>query len=273
MAGLGPAIFFGNPPLMEFAPLFSALSAAQLAFLACAYVFGFVVKGFFGYGAVPPMILAGSLLMPPHHAVLLAGLINALSQVFLLPDGLRHGSRKMAGRMLLLVIPGLVVGVLVFKELSSERLQLVVGLIILLLVFLDGPALRPYLEPLVRAWPRAFGAGAATIAGMLAGIVGAGGMIFLSTYLRFWLTERMQFRGTIILIVTGLLATRTALLFGTGLVTTGLLFQALMFAPIGMVGSLVGGWLSRRVSNTSYFKAYRAFLIVAALLLTLRAMF
>ena len=256
---------------MEFVKIFEDLTGLQLAFLASAYCFGFLVKGFFGFGAVPPMLLAGSLLMPPHQAVLLAGLINAMSQVFLLPDGLRHGARRTAGSMALLIVPGLLLGVMVFRELSSERLQLYLGLIIVAFVFLDGPGIRPYIEPLIERSPRIFGVCTALMTGLMAGLIGAGGMIFMSTFLRYRISDRLRFRGTIILIVTAMLAVRTGLLVASGLVTVGLALQAMVFIPAGIFGAYAGSWLSRKLTNDNYFRAYRVFLVVSALVFTARA--
>lgn len=257
---------------MEFVPIFKDLTGLELASLAGTYVFSFVVKGFFGFGAVPPMLLVGSLLMPPHQAVLLAGLVNAMSQAFLFPDGVRHGARGLASGMALLVVPGLLVGVLAFRDLSSEHLQLALGLIILALVFLDGPGMRPHIEPVILRSPRIFGVGAAAMTGLMAGLIGAGGMIFMSTYLRYRIGDHLRFRGTIILIVTAMLLTRTFFLVAGGLVNTPLALQALAFMPAGFLGAYIGRWLSRSLSNDRYFRVYRTFLIVSALAFTLRAM-
>jgi len=256
---------------LELIPILKDLTGLELAWLAGTYVFGFVVKGFFGFGAVPPMLLVGSLLMPPHQAVLLAGLVNAMSQAFLVPDGVRHGARGMAGGMALLVVPGLLIGVLVFREMSSDRLQLVLGLVILALVFLDGPGMRPLIEPLILRSPRIFGVCAAAMTGLMAGLIGAGGMIFMSTYLRYRIGDHLRFRGTIILIVTAMLVTRTVFLVAEGLVNQPLTLQALAFVPAGFLGAYIGSWLSRRLSNDRYFRVYRAFLIVSALAFTVRA--
>ncbi len=250
--------------------VFDGLSAWQFGAVLAAYALAFTIKGVFGYGAVPPMILMGSLVMPPHHAVLLAGLVNLASQGLLLPDGLKHGNRRLAGRMILFIVPALVVGVFVFQRLDPARLQLTVGLLLLAILLADGTTWRDKLTPLVDRQRGLFSAASAIIAGMLAGIVGAGAMIFLSVYLRTREGDRLAFRGTIILVTSAILVWRTVLLVAADLVTRSLLLEALLMLPLSAAFLQFGRAVARRVSNEAFFKAYRVLMITAAALLVVR---
>ena len=251
--------------------VFEGVGVVGILALVAAYLLAFVIKGLFGYGAVPPMILMGSLLMPAHQAVIVAGLVNFASQWILLPEGLKSADRKVAGRMIVFILPALVVGVIIFRELPSDGLQFTVGLILLLILLAEFSSLRNIIEPIAHRNAAVFSAVSSTVAGLLAGIVGAGAMIFLSVFLRSILPERVTFRGTIILIVTCILVFRTFLLAATGMVSRSDVIIALMLLPIAALGLPLGRALSNVLTNKSFFIAYRWFMICAALLLMLRA--
>ncbi|ESR25585.1 sulfite exporter TauE/SafE family protein [Lutibaculum baratangense] len=253
-------------------PVFEGLALWQFAALAAAYALAFLIKGVFGYGAVPPMILMGSLLMPPHEAVLLGGLVNLASQTFIIPDGIRHGDRALAGRMVIYIMPALVLGVFVFKYLPSDGLQLVVGIVLLAILLMEGSPAWRRLEPVFARRHRLFGSISAIIAGLMAGVVGAGAMVFLSIYLRTRASERMSFRGTVILIVTAILTWRTILFVGAGLIGWSLVLQAAIMLPLAAVFLLVGTRLAQTLSNSVYFRAYQVFMIMAAVLLIVRGL-
>lgn len=238
--------------------------------LVVAYLLAFTIKGLFGYGAVPPMILMGSFLMPPHQAVIVAGLVNFTSQWFLLPEGLKTGNRQIAGRMILFILPALLVGVAIFRILPPNGLQFSVGLLLLLILLAEGTQLKTIVEPIAHRNVAAFSAGASIVAGLMAGLVGAGAMIFLSVLLRTLVPSKDTFRGTIVLIVTSILVARTALLSAGGMITLAEVIIALMLLPLAAIGLPLGRALSRTLSNEAFFMAYRWFMIMASALLMVR---
>lgn len=252
--------------------LFPGLAGWQIAGLCLAYAGAFLVKGVFGYGAVPPIILVGSLLMDPHEAVILAGLVNLASQLFLLPQGIRTGDRALAGRLTIFILPALAVGVVIFARLPTEGLQVTVGAGLLTILLLEGSPAWRRLEPIAARRHGAFSAVAAVITGLLSGIVGAGAMIFLSVYLRTRLSDRLTFRGTVILIMTAILVWRTLLFLGAGLVDMAIALQALVLLPAAAAGLVIGTRLVRTTSDAIFFTAYRFFLIAASLLLIARGL-
>ncbi len=253
-------------------PIFAGVSAWQWVALALAYALAFVIKGVFGYGAVPPMVLMGSLIMPPHHAVLLAAIVNLASQSLLVPDAIRHGNRAIFGRMILFIMPAAVAGTLLFQVLSPGSLQLVVGVLLLSVLLIENSTLRARIVPVARARRGLFSTVAALIAGLIAGVVGAGAMVFLSVYLRTLLPEKTEFRGTVILIVTSILAWRAILLISLGLITWTLVAEALTLIPVAAAALTLGKWLSDKLSNDGFFTIYRWFMISAALLLIVRGL-
>lgn len=252
---------------------FEGLEPWQIAALAAAYIVAFAVKGVFGYGAVPPMILIGALLMPPHKAVLLAGLVNFAAQGVLLPDGLRSGDRRLARKMVLFILPALVPGVFVFKAMPTDGLQVTLGIMLITILLLESSRWKSSLERVVDRRKEVFGMGSAIFAGLMAGIVGAGGMLLLSVYLRRVLSGRMEFRGTVILIVSAVLVFRTALLAGAGLVTKSLVLEAVLALPVAALSLSVSRRVVGSLSNSAYFLAYWYFMMGASALLVLRGLF
>ena len=53
-------------------PLFEGVSDVGILLLVALYFLAFVIKGIFGFGAIPPLVVFGALITEPHHAVLLA---------------------------------------------------------------------------------------------------------------------------------------------------------------------------------------------------------
>lgn len=252
--------------------VFEGIGPFSVVALILAYLLAFVIKGMFSYGAVPPMILMGALVMPPHQAVIVAGLVNFSSQWLLLPEGLKNAHRPIAWRMIIFIIPALAVGVFVFRELPSGPLQFTVGLLLLLMLLAEFSSLRDKIEPIAHRNVAIFSAVSSMIAGVLAGIVGAGAMIFLSVLLRSLLPEKATFRGTVILIMTFMLVFRTFLLAVTGMIAWADVIIAAMLLPVAGVGLPIGRALSQSMSNDTYFTSYRWLMIFAALLLMARAL-
>ncbi|WP_197078428.1 sulfite exporter TauE/SafE family protein [Hoeflea sp. IMCC20628] len=250
--------------------IFEGLSFWQLALLLAAYALAFVIKGVFGYGAILPMILMGSFVMPPHQAIILAGLVNLASQVVLVPDGLKYGNHCLAGRMILFIIPAVIVGVLMFRLLEPAALQFTVGFLLLLILLAEGAAWQKRVLPFVKARQNFFSGAAALIAGLLSGLVGAGAMIFLSVYLHTVITERLALRGTIILIVTAMLAWRMLLLVWADFLNWDIALEALILLPVAVLFIQIGRTIAQRLSNDIFFRAYRIFMIFGSVGLMLR---
>lgn len=250
---------------------FGQTSIWPVVFLLAVYFLAFMVKGLFGYGAVPMVIVAGSLVVPPHDAVVLAALVNVISQIVLIPDGLRDGDRKIALNCIVFMVPAVLLGVFLFRVLKPQGLEILAGGLILGLTLIDMTALRTKLLPENIGDIRFLGAGMSIIAGLLAGVVGAGAMLFLSVYLRRRLPEARQFRATVILIVTVMVVWRTLLLALSGFITGGVVLQAAIIIPVSGIAAQIGRSMAGKLSSQTYFRTYQIFLALMASLLILKA--
>lgn len=252
--------------------LFDDLGTVGFLALLAGYFVAFTIKGVFGYGAVPPMIMVGSLVMPPHDAVILAALVNLGGQGLLIPDGVRHGDARIAARSLVLILPTLFVGVVIFDNLPREALELFVGAFLLAFLLLDGSTPQKQFFERFSHRPRLLAGLSAVLAGLIAGVIGAGAMILFGIWLRSVIQDRQVFRGTIILVVTGLIVVRMTFLFGFGLITVPLVLEAASLVPLALAGLSLGRLFTNRMTDKAYFSLFRAFMIVGCITLIVRAL-
>ncbi|MBF9036092.1 TSUP family transporter [Rhodobacterales bacterium HKCCE2091] len=251
---------------------FAGLPGWQVAALVLVYAASFFVKGVFGYGAVPLLIVAGSFVVEPHHAVVLAALTNLMTHMQYVGEGLRNGQRALVLRLAIFVLPSIAAGVWVFSRMDGASLGILAGAIIGLSVIADW---RGWFDPLA-PWTREnvwlsgpiFG----TVAGLISGIIGAGAIAFITLYLRVFARDRATFRATVILMTGVILLWRSAVLAVAGEVTGTIAFEALLLLPGGLLAGWAGGRLSARMSDGAYFTGYRWVLVSGAAVLVLRSL-
>jgi uncharacterized membrane protein YfcA len=249
---------------------FDGLSPWQVAALALIYLGSFFVKGIFGFGAVPLLIVAGSFVVEPHHAVVLAGVTNLMTHLNYMPDGWRNGQRALVGRMIIYLVPSIAVGVAVFSFLGGGSLSILAGLIILGSVLVDAFRLLDPLAPMVRRQARIVGPVFGMISGFISGLVGAGSIAFVGLYIRMFAPDKAGFRATIILVTAVILTWRAVVLVFAGLITMALALEALILLPGSLLAGVLGARLSKRLSDEGFFTAYRVVLCAGATLMIWR---
>lgn len=247
--------------------IFANLSSLQIAGLAGVYFIAFLLKGVFGYGAVSMMVVGAALIIPPHHAVVLAAVANFYTQIQLIPRSLRDGDRKVAGKLIVWTLPSVVLGVWLFASLEARWLSLAIGLFILFLVISEAFGLMGRIAPLVQRRTAVAGPIASVTAGLIAGFLGAGAMVFISIYVRMLCAEKLLFRGTMIMVGTIFIIWRFIVLTVGGLVGIPVLVEAAILAPIGFAAAHLGSMLVNILPNALFFRLYQAILILAALML------
>jgi uncharacterized protein len=249
---------------------FGGFTEVQVAAIVLLYLVAFFLKGMLGYGAVAALVAGGSLIIPPHHAVVLAAVANAYTQVQFVPSSLREGDRQVALRLVFWTMPAVAAGVWLFAQAGAPGLSLLIGLMILALVVAEVAGLFRRLEPVARRHQRTAGPVVAGTAGLVGGIIGAGAIVLLSLYVRMLCPEKLRFRGTILLIGNVFVFWRLAVLALGGLVGAQVLVEALLLAPVSLTAGWLGGTLVRRLPAPLFFRLYQALLIAAALLLIAR---
>ncbi len=109
---------------------FHRLDGAGVALLILIYGATATIRGAFGFGAITPAVLFSTLVTEPHHAVLLALSAGVITQVQLIPFGLRHGDWKLARPLIAAVFAAIAVGLLIFKKIEAGWLMVLLGVVL-----------------------------------------------------------------------------------------------------------------------------------------------
>ena len=116
---------------------FENISLWAIVVVALAHGFGCFVRGAFGFGSNLPIVAATTFILGPHHAIILSLITSLVSQAHLLPQGFRTGDWQIAKQLFLGLIIGTVFGVWLFAILSAEKLVLILGVLISVIILLD----------------------------------------------------------------------------------------------------------------------------------------
>lgn len=235
--------------------------------IAAIYFVAFLARGALGFGAVAPAVIITSLLIPPHHAVLLALVTATLPQLQMMPEGIRYGDWHIARPVLLAVAIAIPAGVWVFANMGSDWFAVVLGGIIAVLVLLDlTKALERLLRGVdLRSTRVAFVLSIAT--GFLNGLAGSGGMVTLVLYLKHACRNHIGLRATLILLGTAMLLWRLAVTIAAGLVTTKLVTEAVLLVPAVYGGVWIGSRYFRTVSPARYHRLLQVVILLSAVVL------
>lgn len=246
-------------------PLFPDLSAGGIVALVGIYFFSFVLKGMFGLGAMPPLVIFGAWVLGPHHAVVLAVVSNVFSQIQFTPEGLRYGDWRLVRNLVLAYVPATILGVWIFGTLESAWLSVVVGLTLVMVILLEGSAfLRRYDESIQRH-SGTLGPVMAAVSGVVGGVVGAGGVILVSTYIKLICKDPRVLRASILLIASFFIGWRTVVYAANGFVPLAVLFECVILLPVIVIGGFAGSRLFGLIPKDRFFFAFRIFLILASL--------
>lgn len=245
--------------------LFTDLSAERLVLLFALYFLAFVVKGIFGLGAQPPLVIFGAMIVNPHDAVLLAVVSNAISHIQFIPESLRHGDWKAVRSLILGYLPSTALGIWLFARMNAASLTLVLGIGLSAVVIAEGLSFFRRWEGPIRAHPGTAGTVVAGVSGLLGGLTGAGGVILTSLYIKMLCIELRTFRATILLLATVVMVMRIVMFGVGGFLDLSLFLECLVLVPFSVLGGFIGGRLFGRIPRDRFFWAFRLVLVVAAL--------
>lgn len=262
------------PPLLRLfgEPIFLDTAGWALAFLLIGYAGAFSVKGVFGIGAAPIIVPLGACVLEAHHAILLAMLVVTYIHVLFIPESFRKGEWRVCGLLAIGYAPAVVLGVLIFDQLSNARLGVVVGFLLMVIILAEIFVPPQPVQNIAKRLPRSGAIGVAFLSGLISGIVGAGSMIFLSLYLKALYDDARTFRATILLIAITVSFWRFTVQYSKGLITVSLIGESLVLAPAAFLGTFLGMRLFHFMPSARYFKAFQVFLLLAALSVILRGL-
>ena len=249
---------------MDTIALFENASFFQIGLLIALYFTAFFIKGVFGLGAMPLLVILGAWIVGAHHAVSLAVVLNCLTQIQFMREIRLQADRKLAPPLTAFFALSLAVGVWIFGRLDSAGLSIVLGLGMggFLIVDYSGLLKRIITQFGVRSI--VVGLVVSALGGFLAGVTGAGGILLVSLYLKINIPDARTFRATVLLVASVIMIWRVVVFAVGGFLTPPILLESMILLPISIFGAWAGSRFFAGLANDSYFQAFRIFLIVAA---------
>lgn len=253
-------------------PIFQDTSGWGMAFLLVLYFCAYTVKGVFGIGAMPLIVLLGSWVLPPHQAVLVAMLVLTYNQVMFVPESFRYGDWRLCGLLSIGYVPTVAWGVWFFDHLNQSCLDIVLGVLLISVILADAIISPKKFRSVSERFPTSGPLIMAAVTGLISGIVGAGSLIFLSLYLKNLYRDPRTFRATILLVSVLISIWRFAVQYFKGMITVPLLSESFILAPAAFMGAYFGIRLFKITPSATYFRFFRIILVILSLSLIIRSL-
>ncbi len=246
---------------------FQDLDGQTFVLLVVIYLATAVIRGAFGFGAVAPAIVFSSMVIEPHHAILLALVTGCYCQLQIIPFGLRHGDWKIARPMFIAGFAAIAAGLFIFKSLESGWLTICLGIVMAGIVVLDHYRVMERLAGKIDLRSTATALSLSTTAGLIAGIAGGGGMYLYSIYLKFACPTPTKLRGTSILLGSIFFYWRFLASVVLGLISIRLLVESLVLVPPSLIGAWAGIHFFRWADSKRFYGAFQLVLFSGAAIL------
>lgn len=250
--------------------LFEGVELDSLAFLAVIYFASFAVKGAIGLGSLTPTIVFGAVVIEAHHAVALALMANILSQIQYISHGFRKGDWAVARKIIVPNFAAAVVGIWVFGRISSPELSFVLGVSLGALVLLDIGGVWARLASKVDITKAPTVVSLSAISGLISGMTGAGGLLLIAVYLRLIKPDKAEFRATILLLSTLVVAWRAGVMITFGHIDMQIVKEGVILFPIVFLGGLAGSIAYGRISEKRFTRALQLVLLFGSSVLLWR---
>jgi uncharacterized membrane protein YfcA len=232
-----------------------------------SYFLGFFVRGTFGFGSNIPIVLLTTPILGPHHAIVLVAVAAFISQIDLLPQGLRTADWQVSKPLIVGMIAGSAVGTWLLTLWKPEWLTVTMGLLIIAVVGMDRFRLLERVSTWLDLRSRVVTSALAVTAGSVGTVSGGGALYFLVAYLKLACQTPESFRGTN-LILSGIFMTGRMLFFMiAGLVTLNIIVEALVLVPAIFLGTWVGTRFFHAASPERFWTALQGLLVCGALVL------
>ncbi len=252
--------------------LFGDLGGVGIGILFVVFFGSYFIKGVIGMGALSPAILFATMLVGPHHAVLLAVVTNAASHFQYLPQGMRDGNWRITRQLMYGNFAGSLLGIWIFGRIDSGLLTLLLGLTLGGVLIADMTNALERLSKRINLHSSSFVISLSVISGVISGITGAGGLFFLAIYIKHVCPTPQTYRGTIILLAMVVVAWRTVVLGATDFIDRALLLESAMMMPAIILGGIVGTWFYRNISAKRFFHFFQLVILFGAVNLIWRGL-
>jgi uncharacterized membrane protein YfcA len=253
--------------------IFGDMGATALLMLALIYFTAFFIKGLFGAGSMPPLIIFGAWILEPHESVIVAVITNAITQFQFMTDMRREADWKIARPLALSFACFVILGVWIFSKLSGSELTIALGIGLGGTIAAEHFGLLTRLAARLRTSKWTVGLWVGGVAGLLAGATGAGGIVLLSLFIKMILVKPAAIRATVLLIATVALVWRVIVFGVGGFITIQFLLESLLLLPVAIFGAFLGSKSFYVMRDDRFPRFFTLILMVAAASLLWRGVF
>jgi uncharacterized membrane protein YfcA len=246
---------------------YDGVPAASVAALVGFYLAAFFVKGAIGFGNLSMIILLGALVLPAHHAVLLAVTASGLSQVQYVIPAVRDGDWRITRPVIVSYFIAATVGVWIFGRLESNWLQVLLGLALGMVLIIDMTDALTRLAKRIDVRTPGILYPFCAASGLISGVTGGGGLFFIALYVKQFAGDPKTFRGTILQLAILLTGWRAVLLAVSGFITVEVFAEAVALMPFVFGGGYLGTRFFRFLPARRFYQVVQAVLLFAALAL------
>ncbi|MCL4744422.1 MAG: sulfite exporter TauE/SafE family protein [Burkholderiaceae bacterium] len=258
------------PADFAIAPLFEGLDWPRIVALAAIYLLAFTVKGAIGVGSLTPTIVFGALVIDAHHAVALAVMANILSQMQFVREGFRHGDRRIARKVIVPNFAAAALGVWIFGRIGAPTLTTVLGLALGMLALCDMLGVWTRLAQRIDIGKPVTVVAISAFSGLVSGVTGAGGLLFVAIYLRMIIADKTVFRGTVLLLSTLVVAWRALMMAFAGHIDWQVVVESAVLFPLILTGGILGSKIHGRISERRFSAVLQAVILFGAAVLIWR---
>lgn len=252
--------------------LFGNLTGVGIALLTIIFFGSYFVKGAIGIGALSPAVLFATMLVGPHHAILLAVITNAVSHLQFLPQGMRDGDWRVARQVIPGNFTGSIFGIWIFGQVGSAWLTFVLGLTLGCVLIADMTNALDRLSERIDLRAPSFVVPLSAISGVISGVTGAGGLLFIAIYVKHVCSTPNIYRATVILLAMLVVGWRAVLLVATGFIDRTLVFEGALMLPAVVLGGIVGTWFYRKLTVKRFFLFFQMVILFSAVNLLWRGL-
>ena len=231
----------------------------DLIFLTVASFLTAILSGILGLGGGSVLIVLMLTVMSPAQAIPIHGMIQLASTGNRVILFRRHTAWPIVGRYVILLVPGVALGMALFQGLSEEAVKVAIGIFVLSALYLQR---LPFLQN--RNTPPAFFIPFGFVVGALSVIVGGVGVLFGPFVMRRELAKE------------GVVGTQSSLAAVTHLAKVAAfgwagfkfeehLAELAVLLPVVVLGGYVGKALLHRVNDRLFLWAYHSTLALLSL--------
>ncbi|MDF0602285.1 sulfite exporter TauE/SafE family protein [Psychromarinibacter sp. C21-152] len=238
------------------------LSLTLIALAVPAVLFAGVSKGGFGSGvafAATPML---ALILEPAQAVGLLLPLLIVMDLAALPPFWRQWHWPSARVLTLGGLPGVALGVALWRVADPDLLRLMIGAVALGFVVFQAARAAGLLRPAAHPWSDRAGLGMGVLAGFTSFISHAGGPA-AAVYLLSRHLTKTEYQATTVIVFFALNLLKLPAYATLGIFSGASLLADLVLVPVAFAGVALGVWMHRRVSGRLFFALTYLFLVAA----------